>query len=251
MSRLPALFVSHGAPPLLDDALWMRELADWGRALPTPRALLVVSAHWETPPHVTLGATATVPLVYDYYGFPERYYRITYPSPGAPDVAARVRELVPGVKQDALRGLDHGVFVPLLAMWPAADVPVLQVSLPSLDPKAVYALGRALAPLRDEGVLLVGSGFFTHNLRALGMPNQPWTVEFDRWGADALRRRDDEALLDFLQRTPSARLAHPRTEHFVPLFFALGASVGEPARFPVEGFAFGPFSKRSVELGAV
>src|SRR5882757_7717127 len=171
--RMPALYLSHGAPPLADDPLWPGELAAWADALPRPRAVLMVSAHWEEAP-LALGATTTVPLVYDFGGFPERYYRVSYPAPGAPALAEDVRKLLRGaghpvqdVQDVPDRGLDHGAYVPLVEMFPAADIPVLQVSMPSLEPAKLLEVGRRLAPLRDEGVLIVGSGFFTHNLAAL------------------------------------------------------------------------------------
>jgi 4,5-DOPA dioxygenase extradiol len=252
-SRLPALFVAHGAPPLLDDAAWMAELRAWGddlRARHPIRAVLVVSAHWEQRP-ATLGASRPVPLVYDYYNFPERFYRIQYPSPGAPDLADRVegalRAVGVGVARSD-RGLDHGVFIPLMAMFPAADLPVLQLSLPSLRPAEVLAMGRALAPLRDEGVLVVGSGFLVHNLRVALSPGATpaWVGEFDAWAAEAIAARDLDALVDFEARAPAARLAHPTTEHYLPLLVAMGAADGA-TRFPITGEWF-KMTKRSVEI---
>jgi 4,5-DOPA dioxygenase extradiol len=250
---MPVLFVGHGAPMLLEDEPWLGELAAWGRALPRPAAILVVSAHWEARP-VTLGATRTVPLVYDFYGFPERFYRIRYPAPGAPGLAARVHELLAAAgipsADDPERGLDHGVYVPLIPMFPRADVPVLQASMPSLDPAELLAVGRALAPLRDEGVLIVGSGFLTHNLRAGFQATTPaWAAEFDAWVADAIARRDVEALVDVERRAPAVRQAHPRTEHLVPLHLALGAAGDDAPAFPITGWFGGGFSKRSVQWG--
>src|SRR5512133_3896386 len=190
-TRMPTLFAAHGAPMLLDDAVWVGELAAWARALPKPKSILMVSAHWEHRP-IALGATRPVPLVYDFYGFPEKYYRTRYAAPGAPALADRVRELlrqrdIP-FRDEPERGLDHGAYVPLVAMYPAADVPVLQVSLPTLEPGPLFRLGQALAPLRDEGVLVVGSGFLTYNLRAarFGPPEPPpaWAADFDAWSAE-------------------------------------------------------------------
>ncbi len=253
---MPVVFIAHGAPPLLDDEPWKAELAAWGKALPRPSSILMLSAHWEAQP-IAIGATRPVPLIYDFYGFPERYYRVEYPSPGAPELAARVRELLraSGTKfvDDPERGLDHGTYVPLLSMVPAADVPVLQVSLPGLDPKELYAFGRALAPLRGEGVLIAGSGFLTHNMRALGQAATPaWAEEFDAWSADVLARRDVDALIDFETRSPSARLAHPRAEHFAPVIAALGAAErGGDVTFPISGWwQMAPaFTRRSVQIG--
>lgn len=253
MSRMPVLYLSHGAPPLADDQTWTTELADWSATLPTPTAILVVSAHWEEAP-LTLGATETVPLTYDFWGFAQRYYEVRYPAPGAPELAARVRELAGGPTHDAPdRGLDHGAYVPLVEMYPAADVPTLQVSLPTLEPERLVEVGRRLAPLRDEGVLILGSGFFTHNLREMrGAADEPppsWSAEFDEWGAQAVAAGDLDALIDFEHEAPAGRLAHPRTEHFAPLFVSLGAALGTGNSVTgnesvIKGFWYG-LSKRS------
>nr|WSZ96528.1 dioxygenase [Streptomyces sp. NBC_00857] len=254
--RMPALYLSHGAPPLADDPVWPGELAAWSATLPRPKAILVVSAHWEEAP-LALGATRAVPLVYDFRGFPEHYYDVRYAAPGAPELAESVRKLlrVPGMPvQDVPdRGLDHGAYVPLVEMFPEADIPVLQVSLPTLEPQKLLEVGRRLAPLRDEGVLIVGSGFFTHNLAALRHPGggvPGWSAEFDDWGARALLAQDIDALLDFEEKSPVGRLAHPRTEHFAPLFVTLGASEGElgSGRSVIDGFWLG-LAKRSVQFG--
>ena len=253
---MPAIFLAHGSPFLLDDTEWMAQLAAWSGALARPEAILMLSAHWERRP-VTLGATRTAPLVYDFYGFPERYYRVRYPAPGAPALAARVRALLeatqPVVASD--RGLDHGAYVPLVAMYPGADVPVLQVSLPSLEPDALFAMGRALAPLRRERVLIVGSGFLTHNLAAMdpapGAATPAWAAEFDAWAADVLARRDMDALLDYRARAPGVGLALPTHEHFAPVV-AAAASAAEgagPVAFPITGYNFGSLTKRSVQFG--
>jgi 4,5-DOPA dioxygenase extradiol len=255
--RMPALYLSHGAPPLADDPIWPGELAAWSAGLPRPKAILMVSAHWEEAP-LAIGAVETVPLVYDFWGFPEHYYKVTYAAPGAPELAESVRKLLrtPGtpVQDVPDRGLDHGAYVPLVEMFPEADIPVLQISMPTLDPVRLMEIGRKLAPLRDEGVLIVGSGFFTHNLAALrhggGVPG--WSAEFDDWGRRALESADVDALLDFLRKSPAGRLAHPRTEHFAPLFVTLGAAdaageLGEQKSM-IDGFWFG-MAKRSVQFG--
>jgi 4,5-DOPA dioxygenase extradiol len=245
---MPSIFVAHGAPPLLDDAAWMGELRRWADAMPRPKAILVMSAHWERRP-LAVGATKPVPLVYDFYGFPQRYYEIAYPSPGAPELASRVRELV-GAEADESRGLDHGVYVPLMAMYPKADVPVLQVSIPTLDPAALVELGRKLAPLRDEGALFVGSGFLVHNLRAIGR-SAPWATEFDAWAAEKLAARDVDALVKYRAQAPGVAMALPTHEHFVPVLVALGTSIdrSEPVTFPITGTWYGSFTKRSVQFG--
>ncbi len=254
----PVLYLSHGAPPLADDATWTSQLAGWSADLEKPKAILVVSAHWEEAP-LTLGATTTVPLVYDFWGFPDRYYQVEYAAPGAPELADKVRKLLRSsqtpVHDAPDRGLDHGAYVPLVEMYPDADIPVLQVSMPSLDPRELFDLGRKLAPLRDEGVLIIGSGFFTHNLSALretdGTDGAPpsWSSEFDHWGAETLREGDLDALLDFQHKAPAAAIAHPRIEHFAPLFVSLGASSSEgKGETVIDGYWHG-LAKRSLQFG--
>jgi len=255
--RIPTVFLSHGAPMLADDPDWTRELAVWGRQLPKPSAVLVVSAHWEAAP-LMVGATTTVPLYYDFYGFASRYYQVTYPAPGAPQLAAAVDKLLsqPGgqLHQDPDRGLDHGAYVPLAEMYPDADVPVLQISMPTLDPAELFRLGRSLAPLRDEGVLILGSGFSTHNARGVDL-NAPssvrpptWSSEFDDWLDRTLTTGDIDTLIDFQNKAPAASMAHPRTEHFAPLFVALGAADDSPnVATAIDGFWYG-MSKRSVQM---
>ncbi|MGW8944562.1 dioxygenase family protein [Streptomyces koyangensis] len=254
--RMPALYLSHGAPPLADDPVWPGQLAAWSAELPRPTAILMVSAHWEEAP-LALSAVRTLPLVYDFWGFPEHYYRVQYAAPGAPALADSVRKLLaaPGTPVQDIpdRGLDHGAYVPLVEMYPDADIPVLQMSLPTLDPRRLMEIGRRLAPLRDEGVLIVGSGFFTHNLAALrqgGIPS--WSAEFDDWGRAALDGGDIDTLLDFTRTAPAGALAHPRTEHFAPLFVTLGAAdaTGDltTQRSVIDGFWMG-LAKRSVQFG--
>lgn len=255
-TTMPSIFLAHGSPFLLDDAAWVAELRGWAQSLPRPRSILMISAHWIDRP-VTLGATRTVPLVYDFYGFPPKYYQVEYEAPGAPELAERVRSLLgpANVASAPERGLDHGAYVPLVAMYPGADVPVLQISIPTEDPAALVELGRALAPLRREGVLIVGSGFLTHNLRTIdwrarnGTP--AWASEFDAWSAAALEARDIDALVDYKKRAPGVQMALPTHEHFVPVLVALGAALesSDPVRFPITGFVHGSFTKRSVQFG--
>jgi 4,5-DOPA dioxygenase extradiol len=255
---LPALYVSHGAPPLFDDALWISELSAWSQALPKPTAILMVSAHWEVAP-LRLSATGSgVPLVYDFGGFAQRYFSMTYPTPDAAVLAARVATLMPDdepVHQDAVRGLDHGAWVPLKVMYPYADVPVLQLSIPTHDPARLLELGRRLRPLRDEGVLIVGSGFMTHGLRYLTHEQfvdnvvPSWSAEFDSWAAEALATGDLDTLAAYRDRAPGMPYAHPTVEHFVPLFVTLGAASdpGRRVETTVAGYQFG-LSKRSFQV---
>jgi len=255
--RMPAIYLGHGAPMLLDDAEWMGELGTWAESLPRPTSILVVSAHWQSVP-MALSATEPVPLVYDFYGFPAHYYELTYDSPGAPDLAGKVRGLMPANEPVAAfptRGLDHGAWVPLRAMYPGADIPVLQLSMPDLEPEHLYAIGQRLAPLRDEGVLIVGSGFMTHGLPYIhdyfqGRPGAPgWSVEFDRWAAEALEHGDLDALFDFRRRAPGMPYAHPTGEHFAPIFVTLGAATkaDEAPGTKIDGYWYG-LAKRSFEV---
>lgn len=253
--KMPALYIGHGAPPLLDDPVWSGQLAAWASDLPRPRAILIVSAHWESAP-VMLSA-AGAPLVYDFGGFAEKYYRMTYQTPDASWLARRVAAMMPAtepVHQHASRGLDHGAWVPLRIMYPAADIPVLQLSLPTQDPARLLALGERLRPLRDEGVLIIGSGFLTHGLPFLrewriDADAPGWSTDFDAWAGEALARGDVDALADFQHRAPGMPYAHPTVEHFTPLFVALGAATtpDEPGLQVIDGFWMG-LSKRSLQL---
>jgi len=254
---MPALFLGHGAPPLLDDAQWTAELSAWAAGLPRPTGILIVSAHWQSAP-MAISSTRRVPLVYDFYGFPEHYYRMTYDAPGAPELAADVRALMPTNEPLLVRetrGLDHGAWVPLKAMFPDADIPVLQLSMPDLNPRHLFEVGRRLAPLRDQGTLIVGSGFMTHGLPYIHdymghtaiAPS--WSIEFDRWAAEALARGDIDELFAFRDRAPGMPYAHPTVEHFAPLFVTLGAVArpDEGATTTIEGFWWG-LSKRAFEI---
>ena len=228
MSAMPALFISHGAPPLVDDPTWVGQLRQLARDLPRPKAILMASAHWESAP-LMLGATETVPLVYDFGGFPRHYYEAQYRAPGAPELATRIGKLMPDRERVTRtdRGLDHGAYVPLTVMYPDADIPVLQMSLPTLEPDRLLEIGRRLAPLREEGVLIVGSGFTTHGLPFLrdfrpeaAAPG--WSRDFDAWTAETLARGAIDELADFRERAPGMPFAHPTSEHFAPMFLTHG-----------------------------
>lgn len=252
MSRMPALFLSHGAPPLVDDERWVGQLKDLTATLPKPKAILMASAHWESAP-LMLGATETVPLVYDFGGFEQRYYETKYAAPGAPELAAKIEKLMPDDERVTRtnRGLDHGAYVPLTVMYPEADIPVLQMSLPTLEPDRLLEIGRRLAPLRDEGVLIVGSGFTTHGLPFLRdwRPDAAapgWSREFDAWAQETLARGAVDELADFRSVAPGMPYAHPTIEHFAPMFLTLGASddpESAPSQ-PIDGFWLG-LAKRS------
>jgi len=230
---MPTLFVSHGSPTLiLEDAPARAFLATLGQQVPRPKAIVAVSAHWNTDkPTVSLAARPET--IHDFYGFPHALYRLHYDAPGAPELAARVAELT-GALRDPAYGLDHGAWVPAMLGWPEADIPIFQLSVqPQLGPAHHIALGRKLAPLREEGVLILGSGSTTHNLRRLvrGGPAakpEPWAVAFDDWLAETLEKGDEAALADYRSRAPNAREAHPTDEHFLPIHVAFGAA-GEGA----------------------
>lgn len=255
--RMPALYIGHGAPPLLDDLLWTSQLEQWAKNLPRPTAILIVSAHWESAPVSLSASAAGTPLVYDFGGFEQRYYQMTYPTPDATALAARVAAMMPDsepVHQHNSRGLDHGAWVPLKIMYPAGDIPVLQMSLPTQDPYKLLELGRRIAPLRDEGVLVIGSGFLTHGLPFLGefridAPAPSWSTEFDAWAAEALSRGDVDALAAYRSKAPGMPYAHPTVEHFTPLFITLGASTNPetPSDQLIDGYWMG-LSKRSIQV---
>jgi 4,5-DOPA dioxygenase extradiol len=255
--RMPVAFVSHGSPMTAIDPAKGGEWQRWGQGWGSPKAILVVSAHWEAAP-ITLGAVRTVPLIYDFSGFPRELYAVKYAPPGAPELAQRVKGLlqpVTGQVRHALaRGLDHGAWVPLVWLQRAGTTPVLQLSLPTESGPDLVKIGRALAPLRDEGVLILASGNLTHNLRRIdGRPNAAtpgWAQEHDTWMAEALARRDVDALADYQRRAPALAMNHPTLEHLTPLFVAVGAAADgwTSARFPLTGFEGGSLSRRCVEL---
>ena len=252
---LPALFISHGAPPLLDDGLWIRELSDWSQSMPKPRSILIVSAHWEEAPLSLSASGAATPLVYDFGGFDRRYFEMTYPTPDASVLAAQVASsMTPAdnLHSHTGRGLDHGAWVPLKVMYPYADVPVLQLSLPTDSPDKLLSIGRKLKALRAEGVLVIGSGYMTHGLPYLSRSNfaenivPSWSRDFDAWASDALSRGDVDALSDYRRLAPGLPYAHPTVEHYSPLFVTLGAAENPsaPITSTITGYKFG-LSKRS------
>ncbi len=254
-TKAPALYIGHGAPPLLDDPIWSGELAGWSATLEKPKAILVVSAHWESAP-LTLGSTETgTPLIYDFGGFAPRYYELQYRSPGAPDLAARIKAIMDEpVTDQPRRGLDHGAYIPLMKMYPDADIPVLQMSIPTQDPEKLFAIGKKLAPLRDEGVMIIGSGFLTHGLPFLKEfrieatpPN--WSVEFDLWAKEVLDRGAIDELMNYKALAPGMPYAHPTFEHFAPIFITLGASTLPDAAptTAIDGYWMG-LSKRSFQV---
>jgi len=255
IAPLPALFLSHGAPTLaLEDVPTTRFFAELGASLPRPRAILVVSAHWETADLRVL-ATPRPDTVHDFYGFPAPLYELRYPASGAVALAATVADTLRSggfhARCDDQRGLDHGVWVPLLRMFPRADIPVTQVSIaPDRPPLFHWRLGRALAELRGQGVLIVGSGAITHNLGDFRLqrhdqaaPVAAYAAEFADWIASALAEQALDRLLGYREIAPHAARAHPTDEHLLPLFVALGAAgVAWTARRIHHGFMHGAFA---------
>lgn len=231
-TRMPALYIGHGAPLLLDDPVWSGQLSELAKSIEKPKAILVVSAHWESAP-LMLGATDFgAPLIYDFGGFDPKYYNIKYSTPDSSELAKLVHSVL-GDNQTAVdnksRGLDHGAYVPLMTMYPDADIPVLQMSIPTHNPVELFKLGQRLAPLRDQGVLIVGSGFLTHGLpylREFRIEATPpaWSVEFDHWAQEAMRNADLDMLMNYKELAPGMPFAHPTVEHLSPIFVTLGAS---------------------------
>ncbi|WP_207459499.1 class III extradiol ring-cleavage dioxygenase [Azospirillum sp. SYSU D00513] len=245
MPSTPALFLSHGSPMLaLEENEAHRFLKGFGAQLGKPRAILSVSAHWETQiPVVSLAETPET--IHDFGGFPQALFDMRYPAPGSPEVSERAGRLLLeagfDVRAHPSRGLDHGSWVPLSLMYPQADVPVAQLSIqPDESPEHHYRLGQALRPLRDEGVLILASGSLTHNLRALfstrreGLIEAPdWVVRFGDWMAEAVAEQRVDDLLNYRSRAPFAAENHPTDEHLLPLFVALGAGSPGTAGVPV------------------
>lgn len=242
MARAPALFVSHGSPMFaVEPGLLGPALQRIGRALPGLAAVVVVSAHWQTP-GVRVATSAAPVTIHDFGGFPPALYELQYPAPGAPSVAAEAARLLADagfdVAVDSRRGLDHGAWVPLRYLFGTAQVPVFQVSLPAdADAAAALRLGMALAPLRDRGVLVIGSGSLTHNLYEFRqrIDDPEYAQAFADWVHGAVRRRDVAALVDYRRQAPQAARAHPTEEHFLPLLVALGASREDDGVQKVEG----------------
>ena len=252
---LPSLYLSHGAPPVFEDEGWMAQWHAWARSLPRPRAVLIVSAHWEQAPLSLTSASPGAELVYDFGGFDPLYDSLRYDTPDASELARQVVAVLPDsetVHVHGSRGLDHGAWVPLKVMYPEADVPVLQLSIPTHDSTRLLALGERLRALRESGVLVIGSGFMTHGLQHVDW-HRPhlvpgWSSEFDLWAEDALARGDVEELAHFRTRAPGMPYAHPTVEHFTPLFVTLGAATdpGAPVTTTVDGFFLG-LAKRSFQ----
>jgi 4,5-DOPA dioxygenase extradiol len=240
MTRLPTLFVSHGAPTLaIEQSPAHRFLLELGKNLPRPKAILVASAHWESMGGPAVSLAPQPETIHDFGGFPQALYEIRYPAPGASDIAEQAAGLLEGagftVKRSASRGLDHGAWVPLNLMYPAADIPVAQIAVVRGASAASHEkMGNALSSLRDEGVLIIGSGSMTHNLyelrgHSIESEVPAWVSDFDKWMKMQLETNQREALRDYRTQAPSAVRNHPSEEHILPLFVAMGAA-GDTAK---------------------
>lgn len=244
----------------LESGPYHEALGKFGAAHPKPAGIVVVSGHWEQGPPLGVTAWRQHELIYDFYGFPPELYRLTYPAPGDPHLAREVERLlekgsIPS-KPQPNRGLDHGAWVPLRLLYPAADVPVVELSQPQVrSPRELFRIGEMLASLREQGVMILGTGGIVHNLRMLrraeNAPADQWAVEFDRWFKSKLETHDWEALFDYREEAPYAREAAPTTEHFDPLFVTLGAA-GPDDRLDhiYEAIEMGNMSLRTFSLGA-
>ena len=258
--KMPVLFVGHGSPMVaVEDDAYTEALAQWGQRLPRPRALVTVSAHWESDRPLRVTSAEKPDLIYDFSGFPPELYDLTYPAPGDPRLAEQIAAILSHhgtpCALDVERGIDHGAWIPMRRIFPQADIPLLQLTLPMpRHPEELMALGQALAPLRSEGVLLVGSGNVVHNLRRVHFgdkhgPVDEWANEFDDWFEARLEKRAREDLINYRKTAPNAALAAPTTEHFDPVFFVLGGSENDPRTDLFKGFHYGNLSMRTFIFG--
>jgi 4,5-DOPA dioxygenase extradiol len=255
--RMPSLFISHGAPSIaIEEDDFTRAVASFGKSLRGARAVAVVSAHWQSR-SVRVNAVARPETIYDFGGFSEELYKIRYEAPGDPALAREIATLLGGATLEETRGWDHGLWVPLRILLSEAKIPIVEIAQPyPTTPAELLRIGQALAPLRDDGVVITGSGGIVHNLRAIHLadknaPVDDWAKEFDDWFATHLATRDFDTLTRYRDLAPHANLAVPTPEHFEPLFVALGASHETDSLTTIyEGFHYGNLSMRTFALGA-
>jgi 4,5-DOPA dioxygenase extradiol len=253
--RMPTLFLGHGSPMnALADNAFTKSLARLAKNLPRPAAVLVVSAHWLTPGETRVLCTAEPRTIHDFWGFPEELYAVSYPAPGEPGLGKAVAEMTQATT-DTEWGLDHASWTLLRHMYPDADVPVLELSLDvAAQTRAHLDLARLLAPLRDRGVLILGSGNLVHNLGAIDWDSPhggyDWAIEFDRWATTRIEAGDVDALVDYQSLAPEPGRAVPTNEHYLPLLYAMALrDADEPITFPYEGMEMGSLSMRCVRVG--
>jgi len=252
--KAPSVFVAHGAPSLaLQDDAVTRALRAFGETLDGARAIAVVSAHWQTRGGIRVNAVAKPEVIYDFGGFAPELYTMRYDAPGDPELAREIAAML-GATLETERGWDHGLWVPLRHIRPKADIPIVEISLPSPSRgDDLLRLGAALAPLRDRGIAVMGTGGIVHNLRRINFagvdaPAEEWAREFDGWVADRLESRDYAALVHY-ENAPNARDAVPTSEHYEPLLVAAGAAGDDAPRVIVEAFHYGTLSMRSIAFG--
>ena len=255
--KMPVLFIGHGSPMnIIADNTYTRSIQDLGRTLPRPAAVLVISAHWQTRGSFVTAA-ANPPTIYDFFGFPPALYRVKYETAGSPSIAERVRQVSQNrILPDGTRGIDHAAWAVLKHMYPAADIPVLEMSLDvNLSPTEHYALGRKLEPLRQEGVLIMGSGNLVHNLSRINFDSMygeqyDWAQRFDNLMAELLQKRQHDLLIEY-EALPDNRLAIPTDEHYLPMLYAAALQGAEEAlRFSCADIQNGSISMRSFVIGS-
>jgi len=257
---MPVVFISHGSPLVaVEKDRYTAALRRMGESFPMPRAIAVVSAHWESPAPVRVGLTERPETIHDFGGFPAELYELRYPSPGDPKLGNAILSMLSAAgipaAGDPGRGLDHGAWVPLLHAYPGAEIPVVEITLPiPRSPSSLLQLGQALAPLRSQGILLIGSGGIVHNLRRVRFENknapvEPWAKSFDDWIRSRLESGDVASIADYLTQAPDPRASVPTSEHFDPLFVVLGAA-GKGGRIQdlYEGFDYGNLSMRTFAI---
>jgi 4,5-DOPA dioxygenase extradiol len=259
-TMMPVMFVGHGSPMVsIEDDPYTETLTKFGQSLPRPRAIIVLSAHWESAKPLRVTASKNPRTLYDFFGFPPELYQLTYPSPGDPELALKVVQVFSTLKieviPDKLHGIDHGAWVPLRRIFPKADIPVIQITLPfPRRPNEIMEMGHTLKSLREEQIFLVGSGNLVHNLRRVHFddkyaPVDSWAKEMDDWLKEKIARHDVSHLINYRESAPHVTMGAQTTEHFDPLFFVLGAAPGEPMTTVFEGFHYGNLSMRTFILG--
>jgi 4,5-DOPA dioxygenase extradiol len=259
MKMAPVLFVSHGSPMIgIESDGFTMALENLGKKIPPPHAIVIVSAHWESDDLIFVTASKKPSLIYDFGGFPDALYQLTYPCPGDPVLAAEIVSLLNAADLPSAlepnRGLDHGVWIPLRRLFPKADIPVVQISLPMpRQPIDVFKMGQTLVPLRSRGILLVGSGGIVHNLRRLHFGDKTaavdsWAGDFNSWVKEKIQNRNNEALFSYKNQS-QATLAVPESEHFDPIFFVLGAADKAPINWVFDEFHYGNLSMGTFTAG--
>ena len=256
--KMPVAFISDFGPmPAFETDDYTAALEKLGRELPRPRAIVVMSGHWEAGKTLLVTSALRPEIIYDYSGFPEEFYQFRYPCPGDPETAVEVVQLLTAAgfsaETDPKRGIDHGAWVPLSRVYPKADMPIVQITVPvGEDPRKIMAIGKALSPLREKGILIAGAGTLVHNLRFVRIGSQKpdgWAEDFDRWIGTRLDKGSIEEIVDYKRLAPSVNLAVPTPEHLDPLFFVLCASGGEEPTHFFRAIRHGNGSLRIIGFG--